>query len=87
MQRLHKKGSPFTYSIGASGVLCGLLGVYIVIAFSVLGWQGIRSVIPTIVILVAMTTSKRIDSIGHFTGLAVGLICGMVLISIFSFGV
>ena len=85
--RLHKKGSPFTYSIGASGVLCGLLGIYIVIAFSVLGWQGVRSVIPTIVILVAMTTSKRIDSIGHFTGLAVGLICGMVLISIFSFGV
>ena len=85
--RLHKKGSPFIYSIGASGVLCGLLGIYIVIAFSVLGWQGIRSVIPTIVILVAMTTSKRIDSIGHFTGLAVGLICGIILISMFSFGV
>ena len=85
--RLHKKGSPFTYSIGASGVLCGLLGIYIVIAFSVLGWAGVRSVLPTIVILVAMTTSKRIDSIGHFTGLAVGLVCGIVLISILSFGV
>ncbi len=85
--RLHKKGSPFTYSIGASGVICGLLGIYMVIAFSVLGLQGVRSVLPTIVILVAMTASKRIDSIGHFTGLAVGLICGIVLISIFSFGV
>lgn len=85
--RLHKKGSPFTYSIGASGVLCGLLGIYIVIAFSVLGWGGIRSVLPTIVLLVAMTTSKRIDSIGHFTGLMVGIVCGVALISIFSFGV
>ena len=85
--RLHKKGSPFTYSIGASGVICGLLGIYMVIAFSVLGLQGVSSVIPTIVILIAMTTSKKIDSIGHFTGLAVGLICGIVLINIFRFGV
>ncbi len=51
---LHKKGSPFTYSIGASGVICGLLGIYIVIAFSVLGLQGVSSVIPTIVMLIAM---------------------------------
>jgi rhomboid protease GluP len=83
--RLHKKGSPFTHSIGASGVLCGLLGIYVVIAFSVLGWQGVRSVLPTMVILVLMTTSKKIDSIGHFTGLLMGLICGGVLINIFRF--
>ncbi len=85
--RLHKKGSPFTHSIGASGVLCGLLGIYVVIAFSVLGWQGVRSVLPTMVILVLMTTSKKIDSIGHFTGLLMGFICGGVLINIFRFGV
>ena len=36
-------------------------------------------------ILVLMTTSKRIDSIGHFTGLLMGLICGGVLINIFRF--
>lgn len=85
--RLHKKRSPFTHSIGSSGVLCGLLGIYVLIAFSVLGWQGVRSVLPTMVILVLMTTSKRIDSIGHFTGLLMGLICGGVLIIIFRFGV
>ncbi len=84
--RLHKKGSPFTYSIGASGVICGLLGIYMVIAFTVFGFGGIRSLIPTIVLLVAMTASKRIDSIGHFTGLFVGLICGFALVSIYSFG-
>lgn len=84
--RLHKKGSPFTYSIGASGVICGLLGIYIVIAYSVFGFGGIRSLIPTIILLVAMTASKRIDSIGHFTGLMVGIICGFVLVNIYSFG-
>ena len=84
--RFHKKGSPFTYSIGASGVICGLLGIYMVIAFRVFGFGGIRSLIPTIILLIAMTTSKRIDSIGHFTGLIVGIICGFVLVSVYSYG-
>ncbi|WP_029231701.1 rhomboid family intramembrane serine protease [Butyrivibrio sp. VCB2006] len=84
--RLHKNGSPFTLSIGASGVICGLLGIYMVIAYSVFGFGGIRSLIPTIVLLIAMTTSKKIDSIGHFTGLVSGIICGIVLVSVYSFG-
>lgn len=85
--RVKKRHEPFTLSIGASGVICGLLGIYMVIAFSVWGFGGIRSMIPTIVILVAMTMSKRIDSIGHFTGLLTGIICGLVIIHIYSFGV
>ncbi len=84
--RLHKKGSPFTLSIGASGVICGLLGIYMVIAYSVFGFWGLKSLIPTIVLLVAMTTSKKIDSIGHFTGLAAGIICGIVLVNVYAFG-
>ena len=84
--RIHKKGSPFTLSIGASGVICGLLGIYMVIAYTVFGFGGIRSLIPTIVLLVAMTASERIDSIGHFTGLFVGIICGFVLVNVYSFG-
>lgn len=83
---IHKKKSPFTLCIGASGVLCGLLGIYMVIAYSVWGFAGIKSVIPTIAILIFMTTSPKIDSIGHFTGLAVGIICGIALINIYSFG-
>lgn len=85
--RVKKKGEPFTLSIGASGVICGLLGIYMVIAFSVWGFRGIRSMVPTIVILVAMTMSKKIDSIGHFTGLLTGIVCGIVLVNIYSFGV
>ncbi|WP_029318830.1 rhomboid family intramembrane serine protease [Butyrivibrio sp. AE3004] len=83
--RIHKKSSPFTVSIGASGVICGLLGIYMVIAFSVMGLSGLRSMIPTIVVLALMTTSKKIDSIGHFTGLAVGIICGVVLVILYPF--
>ena len=83
--RIHKKGSPFTLSIGASGVICGLLGIYMVIAFSVMGFSGLRSMIPTIVLLALMTTSKRIDSIGHFTGLITGILCGIVLVMRFTF--
>ena len=30
---------------------------------------------------VIMTASKRIDSIGHFTGLIVGLVCGFLVVS------
>ncbi len=72
--KIHKKKSPFTLSIGASGVICGLLGIYMTIAFLALGFAGIRSVIPTIVLLVLMTFSPQIDSIGHFTGLLLGMI-------------
>ncbi len=78
--RLHKKKTPFTLCIGASGVLCGLLGIYMVIAFINLGFAGIKSVIPTILILILMTGSKRIDSIGHFTGLLVGIVYGIAII-------
>ncbi|MDC7293025.1 rhomboid family intramembrane serine protease [Butyrivibrio sp. DSM 10294] len=84
--RIHKKEAPFTYSIGASGVICGLLGIYMVIAFTVFGFSGLKSLVPTIVLLVAMTASKKIDSIGHFTGLLVGVLCGIVLVSVFRFG-
>ncbi len=79
--RLHKRNTPFTLCIGASGVLCGLLGIYIVIAFFNLGFAGIKSVLPTILILLLMTGSKKIDSIGHFAGLFVGIIYGIILLA------
>ncbi len=74
--RLHKKSSPFTLCIGASGVICGLIGVYLVMAFVAAGFDALKSMLPTFVLLILMTTSKKIDSIGHFTGLFVGLLCG-----------
>ena len=78
---LHRK-KPYTASIGASGVICGILGIYLTIAFSYMGFAGITSMIPTILILLLMTFSPKIDSIGHFTGMAVGIMCGVVLLYI-----
>ena len=82
---VHGKFQQNALCIGASGTICGLLGVYAVIIFSIYGLTGLRSVISTVIILVLMTASKKIDSIGHFTGLAVGILCGMVLTKIFLF--
>ena len=72
---IHKIKSPYTRSIGASGVICGLLGIYIMIAISFKGLSALASVAPTLLIMALMTALKRIDSIGHFTGLIVGLVC------------
>lgn len=77
--QIHKKHKPDVYCIGASGVLCGLMGMYLVLAFLMMGFDGIRGSIPSIICLVLMTASSRIDSIGHFVGLGVGLICGGVV--------
>lgn len=78
--KIHKNRSRNIYSIGASGVLCGLMGIYLVIAFSFMGLEGIRGSLPSIVCLILMTFSKRIDSIAHFTGLGVGIVCGIVML-------
>lgn len=79
---LHKLKNPYARSIGASGVICGLLGVYIVLAIRVAGISGIKSVVPTILLMCLMTASKRIDSIAHFVGLAVGIVCAVIMVSI-----
>ena len=78
--RLKKKHSPYRLSIGASGVLCGFLGMYTVFILVIVGVQGIRSLFTTYLILGLMTFSKNIDSIGHFVGLFVGIIWGLMLV-------
>lgn len=80
---VHKKYQPNVLSIGASGTICGLLGVYMAILFGIYGISGLISVWQTIVLLILMTLDKRIDSIGHFTGLFAGLICGAVVVAMY----
>lgn len=76
---LHNK-KPNTQSIGASGAICGILGIYLAMAFILMGFGGIRSMVPTIAILLLMTFSPHIDSIGHFTGMGVGILCGVAVV-------
>lgn len=77
--RLRKK-KPYIPSIGASGAICGIFGIYLALAFILMGFAGITSMLPTIIILLLMTFSPKIDSIGHFTGLVIGIIYGIVLV-------
>ena len=80
---IHKKIQPNTLAIGASGILCGLLGVYVVIAYQFAGVAAIKSVAPSLIILVLMSFSKQIDSIGHFSGLGCGIGIGFLLVRLF----
>ncbi|MCR5475619.1 MAG: rhomboid family intramembrane serine protease [Lachnospiraceae bacterium] len=78
-----RKYKPNVISIGASGIICGLLGVYVVIAFHFMGVQAFVSVASSMVLLVLMVFSKHIDSIGHFSGLATGITSGMAIVKLF----
>lgn len=80
---IHRKYSPNVISIGASGIICGLLGVYVVIAFHFMGVQALVSVASSMVLLVLMVFSKHIDSIGHFSGLATGIASGIAIVKLF----
>ena len=80
---IHKKYEPNVISIGASGIICGLLGVYVVIAFHFTGIHALMSVASSMVLLVLMVFSKHIDSIGHFSGLATGILTGIGIVKLF----
>ena len=80
---IHKKYQPNVISIGASGIICGLLGVYVVIAFHFTGIRALLSVAQSILILFLMAFSKHIDSIGHFSGLGTGIAAGIVIVRLF----
>lgn len=84
---IHKKYQPNVLAIGASGILCGLLGVYVVIAFQFTGVNAIMSVASSMIILVLMVFSKHIDSIGHFSGLGCGIGIGIVIVRLFYTGI
>lgn len=84
---IHKKYQPNVLAIGASGILCGLLGVYVVIAFQFTGVHAIMSVASSMIILVLMAFSKHIDSIGHFSGLGCGIGIGILIVRLFYQGI
>lgn len=76
---MKKKKKPYVSSIGASGAICGVLGLLMVlIGF----YQPSRLInfVPTMIILLLMTFSDRIDSMGHFCGLFVGILLGISIL-------
>lgn len=78
---VHKKFSPQVNSIGASGVIYGIFGIYLVLVLALYGMEGITFFIKPLIFLVLMMFSKQIDNIGHVTGLLTGILFGLLLIS------
>ncbi len=75
---VHLKYKPQIPSIGASGVICGLVGIILVIGIlqgdiGLIKWVG-----QSIFILALMSFSPQIDSIGHFCGLIAGILTGVL---------
>jgi rhomboid protease GluP len=76
---IHNKINPSVISIGASGIICGLVGIIAVMAFlsgdiTLLKWVG-----QSILILVLISFAPRIDGIGHLSGLLVGVLIGFII--------
>ena len=78
---MKKKKKPHVLSIGASGAICSVLGLLMVlIGF----YQPSRLInfVPTMIILILMSFSDRIDSMGHFCGLFIGLLTGISILAL-----
>ena len=82
---IHKAYLPNTPCIGASGALCGLLGIYIAIVIMIYGVEKLSSLLPTISILCLQVFWKQIDSIAHFSGLITGVVIGIVYLKLLGY--
>ena len=77
---LHWRKMPNQMSIGASGAVCGLLGIVLIYALYYGALGVVRAILPALMMLVLMLHSSRIDNTGHFCGLGTGIAVGVVLI-------
>ena len=77
---LKKKKSPYTSSIGASGAICGLMGILISM-IGIYNPYNLKYFLPTIALLIIMSFSKHIDSVGHFCGLLTGIVMGFLMLN------
>ena len=82
---IHKSHHPNVLSIGASGAICGLLGIYISIIIMLYDEHHLSSMIPTIGILCLQIFWKQIDSIAHFSGLITGIIVGITYLKLLGY--
>ncbi|MBO4415415.1 MAG: rhomboid family intramembrane serine protease [Lachnospiraceae bacterium] len=74
------QGKGNVLSIGASGSICGLIGVYIILGLKLSAGSGGSFVLSALFPILIMSFSKRIDTVSHLTCLAVGAIMGYIFI-------
>lgn len=78
----HSNADDYTMSVGASGAIFGLFGVYFMTIIRVFGITVISSVMPSIVTMVILSFMPGIDSKAHICSLAVGVVLGFIFLMI-----
>lgn len=78
----HSNQDDYTMSVGASGAIFGLFGVYFMTIIRVFGFAGISAIMPSIVTMIILSFMPGIDSKAHICSLAVGVVLGFVLLMI-----
>ncbi len=68
----HNARDDYTASIGASGAICGLIGIYFVIIFKYYGFSIAGSLIRSLLPMIIMSFMPGIDGRGHFYGFIIG---------------
>lgn len=66
-------------SIGASGGICGLIGVYFVTIFTLVGSLAFESILRSLVSIALISFVPGVDGKGHICCLATGIVLGFLV--------
>lgn len=83
LQIRHANHDDYTYSLGASGAICGLLGAYFMVILYIYGFDGIYSLLRPMTSLVMMSLLPGVDGTSHFSCMAVGMAITFLLVKFF----
>ncbi|MDO4198467.1 MAG: rhomboid family intramembrane serine protease [Erysipelotrichaceae bacterium] len=78
----HASHDDYTASVGASGAIFGLIGVYFMVILRLYGFSGFQSIIPSMIPLILISFMPGIDSKGHICSMAVGVVIGYILMTL-----
>lgn len=66
-------------SIGASGAICGFIGISFALVIRFYGFGGILQIIPSLIPMIVMSFFPQIDTSSHVTGIIIGFIMGFLI--------
>lgn len=75
----HNAKDDYTCSIGASGAICGLIGIYFIKIFMLYGMSSIYDIFRSLVPMIIMSFMPGVDYKGHFYGFIIGGIIGFIV--------
>ena len=74
----HNASDDYTCSIGASGAICGLIGIYFIKLFLAFGLGSLYDIASSLIPMIIMSFMPGVDYKSHFYGLIVGGIIGFI---------